>query len=123
LQFVVVSPVWGLELGPIYLATLWAIGFSMIVLAGLVFVPPRAVLLTGVLNLLGHNLFDPVHASAFGNLAPLWTIVLHNNSFSNFDRVYCGFRFRRKTWAVLITGGSHSMTWGGSFHLSYRWAR
>ena len=32
----------------------------MIVLAGLVFVLPRAVLLTGVLILLGHNLFDPV---------------------------------------------------------------
>jgi uncharacterized membrane protein len=75
LDIVVVSPVWGLELGLIYLATLWAIGFSMIVLAGLVFVPPRAVLLTGVLILLGHNLLDPVHASAFGNLAPLWTML------------------------------------------------
>jgi uncharacterized membrane protein len=75
LDIVVVSPVWGLELGLIYLATLWAIGFSMIVLAGLVFVPPRAVLLTGVVILLGHNLLDPVHASAFGNLAPLWTML------------------------------------------------
>ena len=75
LDIVVVSPVWGLELGLIYLATLWAIGFSMIVLAGLVFVPPRAVLLTGVLVLLGHNLLDPAHASAFENLAPLWTML------------------------------------------------
>lgn len=75
LDIVVVSPVWGLELGLIYLATLWAIGFSMIVLAGLVFVPPRAVLLTGVLILLGHNLLDPAHASAFENLAPLWTML------------------------------------------------
>src|SRR3984893_14999940 len=75
LDIVVVSPVWGLELGLIYLATLWAIGFSMLVLAGLVFLPPRAVLLVGVLILLGHNLLDHVHASAFGNLAPLWTML------------------------------------------------
>jgi uncharacterized membrane protein len=75
LDIVVVSPVWGLELGTIDLVTLWAIGFSMIVLAGLVFLPPRAVLLVGVLILLGHNLLDPVHASAFGNLAPLWTML------------------------------------------------
>jgi uncharacterized membrane protein len=61
IDIVVVSPVWGLELGTIDLVTLWAIGFSMIVLAGLVFLPPRAVLLVGVLILLGHNLLDHVH--------------------------------------------------------------
>jgi len=36
LDITVVSPIWGLELGEVALATLWAIGFSMIVLAGLV---------------------------------------------------------------------------------------
>ncbi len=75
LDIVVVSPVWGLELGLINLATLWAIGFSMIVLAGLVFMPPHGLLLVGVLILFGHNLLDHVHASAFGNLAPLWTML------------------------------------------------
>ena len=35
----------GFELGWTALGTLWAIGFSMILLAGLVFPPPRAVLL------------------------------------------------------------------------------
>ena len=71
----VVSPIWALELGPIHLATLWAIGFSMIALAGLVFLPPRAVLLLGAVILIFHNLLDPVHAPAFGDWAPLWSIL------------------------------------------------
>jgi uncharacterized membrane protein len=52
----------------------------MIVLVGLVFLLPRAVLLVGVLILLGHNLLDHVHASAFGNLAPLWTMLQRSSS-------------------------------------------
>jgi uncharacterized membrane protein len=71
----VVSPVWGLEPGPIHLATLWAIGCSMIALAGLIFLPPRAVLLTGALILLSHNVLDPLHAPVFGDWAPLWSML------------------------------------------------
>ncbi|MGH6850545.1 MAG: DUF1624 domain-containing protein [Methylocella sp.] len=75
LDIAVVSPVWGLEFGWIDLGTLWAIGFSMIVLAGLVWLPPRAVLLVGALILIGHNSLDHVHASDFGICAPLWNIL------------------------------------------------
>ena len=75
LDAIVVSPVWELELGRIHLGTLWAIGFSMIALAGLVFLPPRAVLLAGALILVSHNLLDPLHATTFGNWAPLWRIL------------------------------------------------
>lgn len=68
LDAIVVSPVWELELGRIHLGTLWAIGVSMIALAGLVFLPPRAVLLIGALILLQH-------AAMFGDWAPLWSIL------------------------------------------------
>jgi uncharacterized membrane protein len=76
LDIIVVSPVWGLELGVIDLATLWAIGFSMMMLAGLVFLPPSGALAVSAVILLGHNLLDHVHAVEFGALAPLW-IMLH----------------------------------------------
>jgi uncharacterized membrane protein len=75
LDAIVVSPVWALELGRFHLATLWAIGCSMITLAGLVFLPPRAVLLIGVLILVSHNLLDPLHAAQFGAWAPLWSML------------------------------------------------
>ena len=75
LDIVVVSPIWGLELGSFDLGTLWAIGFCMIVLAGLLWLPPRGVLLVGALILLGHNLLDHVQASEFGSWGPLWNIL------------------------------------------------
>jgi uncharacterized membrane protein len=75
LDAIVVSPVWALEPGPFHLATLWAIGCSMIALAGLIFLPPRAVLLTGALILASHNLLDPLHAAQFGTWAPLWSLL------------------------------------------------
>jgi uncharacterized membrane protein len=76
LDIIMVSPVWVLEPGWFDLGVLWAIGFSMILLAGLVFLPPSAVMLAGVLIVLGHNLLDSLHASDFGSLGPLWTLLL-----------------------------------------------
>jgi uncharacterized membrane protein len=76
LAIILVSPVWVLEPGWFDLGVLWAIGFGMILLAGTVLLPPHAVLLTGVVIVLGHNLLDSLHASDFGHIGSLWTILL-----------------------------------------------
>lgn len=75
LDIVVVSPVWALGSGKIWLGVLWAIGVAMIALAGLAFLPSRLVLLIGALILAGHNLLDRFHAPEFGALAPLWRAI------------------------------------------------
>jgi uncharacterized membrane protein len=75
LDLLIVSPVWVLEPGWFDLGVLWAIGFDMILLAGLVFLPPHAVPIAGLLIVFGHNLLDPLHASEFGSLGPLWTLL------------------------------------------------
>ena len=54
---------------------LWALGWSMIALAGLVHLPPLAVGIIGVVTIVAHNLFDGVRASTFGMFAPLWTVL------------------------------------------------
>ena len=59
------------------LTVLWALGWSMIALAGLVYLPATAVGIVGVATIVAHNLFDGVRASSFGVLAPLWT-ALHS---------------------------------------------
>lgn len=56
--------------------TLWAIGWSMIVLAGLVFLPRAAVAAFGLAMIAGHNLFDGVKAEGNGLGSLLW-LVLH----------------------------------------------
>jgi uncharacterized membrane protein len=52
------------------LIVLWALGWSMIVLAGLVYLPPDVVLTFGLVLIAGHNAFDSIQSS---NL--LWMIL------------------------------------------------
>jgi uncharacterized membrane protein len=70
------------------ITVLWALGWSMIVLAGLVHLPVRVVTAFGVLLVVVHNAFDPVQAAALGAFGPLWT-VLHSPGvlFTNGTRM------------------------------------
>jgi uncharacterized membrane protein len=60
---------------PAFLQVIWAIGWSMIALAGLVRWPPTAVLAVGVAIVAGHNLLDPIAPEQLGAAAPLWTLL------------------------------------------------
>lgn len=60
---------------PILLLVLWAIGVSMIALAGLIFLPVRLVAALGLAIVVLHNGLDRVSASDLGALAPLWTVL------------------------------------------------
>lgn len=62
------------------LTVLWALGWAMIVLAALVWLPTWVIATFGVVLVATHNLFDAVQPAAFGALAPLWT-MLHSPGF------------------------------------------
>jgi uncharacterized membrane protein len=51
---------------------IWAIGASMVVLAGLVHLPRPAVAGIGLALVVDHNLLDGIPPEAFGAFAPLW---------------------------------------------------
>jgi uncharacterized membrane protein len=67
-----------------FLATLWALGTSMIVLAGLIHLPLRIVAVFSAILILGHNAFDGVRPEAWGRAAWVWQ-VLHVSSFIRTD--------------------------------------
>jgi uncharacterized membrane protein len=54
---------------------IWAIGWSMVALAGLVFLPLRWITTFGILMIAGHNLFDYVEPESWGSLGWLWRIL------------------------------------------------
>ena len=54
---------------------LWALGWAMIALAGLIWLPIPAIAAIGIAMVAGHNLLDGIPPSRFGALAPLWTIL------------------------------------------------
>lgn len=57
------------------LTVLWALGWAMIVLAALVWLPTPVVTAFGVLLIALHNLLDPVAPGALGSLAPVWAVL------------------------------------------------
>lgn len=61
---------------PLFLQVIWAIGWSMIALAGLVMLPRTALLIVGVAIIAGHNLLDPITPQQFGEYSLLW-MALH----------------------------------------------
>ncbi len=59
----------------LFMQVIWAIGWSMIALAALVWLPRMAVLAIGVVIVAGHNLFDPITPQTFGAFSLLWTFL------------------------------------------------
>jgi uncharacterized membrane protein len=62
------------------LIILWALGWAMIMLSALVYLPVWLVTTIGVTMMVTHNLFDHVRAASLGWFGPAWTI-LHAPNF------------------------------------------
>jgi uncharacterized membrane protein len=54
------------------LVVIWALGWAMVTLSGLVWLPPIAILAIGAALILGHNMFDGIRSTH-----PLW-VMLHS---------------------------------------------
>lgn len=55
---------------------LWAIGGSMIVLAGLVYLSPRVVLMIGLILIFGHNAFDGLRLAPGDSGYGIWAFLM-----------------------------------------------
>jgi len=78
LEFTLVSFAWYLnfrfELG-LRAQVIWAIGVSMITLAGLVYLPRSTILAIAVAIIAGHNLLDGITPLDAGRLETLWRVL------------------------------------------------
>lgn len=59
----------------IFVQVIWAIGVSMICLAGFVHLSKRAIATIGIVMIAGHNFLDGVHPEVFGPLGIVWKIL------------------------------------------------
>jgi uncharacterized membrane protein len=108
------------------ITVLWALGWAMIALAGLIWLPIPAIAAIGIAMVAGHNLLDGIPAASFGAWAPLWTVlhapgILFNNgrflvvityvlipwigvTALGFclGRLFQGDAARRKTWLLWL---------------------
>ena len=63
------------------LQVIWAIGLSMIVLSGLIYIRTSYILVLGLALVLGHNLLDNVHVSGNGFGSLLWAVLHEQKIF------------------------------------------
>src|SRR5262249_46219375 len=78
LEVTVIRAVWMAYIGPqiLVLQVIWVIGASMMVLAGLVWLPRAAIAAFAAVVIAGHNLLDVIQAEQLGSLRWLW-LLLH----------------------------------------------
>jgi uncharacterized membrane protein len=108
LELLVVNVAWTLQFPPsvVYLQVIWAIGISMIALAGLLWLPRGVLAMLAVAVIAGHNLLDGVRVAGDGPLAVLWK-VLHQRDWITVTE---GLRLRT-SYPVLPWIGVIALGW------------
>ncbi len=108
LELLVVNFAWTLQFPPsvVYLQVIWAIGISMIALAGLLWLPRGVLAVLAITVIAGHNLLDGVRVHGDGVLAVLWK-VLHQRDWITLGE---GLRLRT-SYPVLPWLGVIALGW------------
>jgi uncharacterized membrane protein len=76
LEATVVKFGWSYALAPFFgLQVIWVLGWCMMLMAGIIFLPRRAIAALGIAIIVLHNLLDGIHAKSFGAWAPLWNFL------------------------------------------------
>jgi uncharacterized membrane protein len=75
LEITLISFFWQFGYHGMILQTIWSIGWSMVALALLLYLPTWAMLAIAFAMIFGHNLLDGIHPQAFGEFAIGWAIV------------------------------------------------
>jgi uncharacterized membrane protein len=68
----------------IYFIVIWSLGVSMIALAGLIHLPRKIILATGIALVAGHNLLDNIHVHGNNLKAFVWAL-LHDQNFFDWN--------------------------------------
>lgn len=93
-----------LDYTQVFVQVIWAIGWSMIFLAGLIWLPMPVILAIGILIIAGHNLLDHIQANSFGDDAILWNL-LHESDLRQIDGLNVMVIYPLIPWiGVMATG-------------------
>jgi uncharacterized membrane protein len=90
----------------------WALGWSMIALAGLVWLPAAAVGVVGVLIVCLHNVFDTVGPERWGSLGWVWTL-LHSPGPLTIGHATFFVLYTLVPWVGVMAGGYAIAAWLG----------
>lgn len=86
------------------LQVIWAIGISMIVMSGMIFLERQLILIIAVLLIAGHNLLDGVHVTGTGLGAFGWS-VLHDPKDFSLGHFYILIKYPVLPWIGIMALG------------------
>ena len=84
LETVVINFAWSFN--PSYpffrLQVIWVLGLAMVILSVLIYLPPKIILVFGLLVVFGHNLLDSIHATGNSVKDFLWGVLHERKRFT-----------------------------------------
>jgi uncharacterized membrane protein len=102
-ELTIVSFAWSFAPGIIF-QVIWVVGFAMVLLGLLQWVPRLAVGALGAAIILLHNLLDPVKASSFEHGQFAWDL-LHQMTITNFHGLFVAAGYPILPWVGVIFVG------------------
>jgi uncharacterized membrane protein len=105
LELTVVSLAWTFYPGVFMAGVLWAIGWSMIVLALLVQFPINSIAILGITLIVGHNLFDSIQAEQLGNFDWIWSFLHERKIFSPLPGIRFFLAYPLIPWVGVMASG------------------
>src|SRR5262249_54520504 len=97
--------IFDLATSTVILQVIWAIGISMLVLAGLVWLPRAALVAVAVIIIGGHNLFDGVRAEQLDGLRWLWILLHEQGELRPFGGAMWFVVYPVIPWVAVMTAG------------------
>lgn len=85
--------------------TIWAIGWSMVVLSGLVFLPLSVTTVFGLVMIAAHNAFDGIRPKMFGDYGWLWKILHSGGRVQIFDNYTLSAMYPLIPWIGVMAVG------------------
>ncbi len=84
---------------------IWALGWSMVALAGLIFLPPRALAIFCLAMIFGHNLLDKIRPESLGVLSGTWKILHVPGSLEPLPGVHFDILYPLIPWIGVMAAG------------------
>lgn len=93
------------DFGSIWLLVIWALGISMIVLAGLIHLPGWLIAAFGLLLIAGHNSLDGISPKSWGAFGPLWQLLHAGGGFELRPGLTIGAGYPLIPWIGVMAVG------------------
>ena len=118
-EIIIINFAWKFDINftHIGLQTIWSLGISMIVLAGLIHLPKKLILAFSILIIFGHNLLDNIHFDG----SYLWAMLHERQKFEFTEGHTIVFAYSLLPWiAVMSLGYCFGSLYENSFDATKR---